>query len=177
MIDSRPTRLKPTRRAVAILFPVVLIPLFFTLRTWSSAGEFLPPPRLTRTSEAIFRRSTIAVVRPDCPHAAIPDGTTTVGIVAVSVGSRGRVVNAEPLEPLSGPIADAMRLAAERSRFQPLPEINGRPELLTATLTFYFSRHGTQCDVLEPSEAGYVGRWPAARTTTPSAASRAVTAR
>jgi hypothetical protein len=133
--------------------------MFSTARSWFDVGEYLAPARSLSTSEAIFRQKAIEIVRPICAGDAVRPGTATVGVVRVTVGMSGRVLHAQPLEPSSGPVADALLLAAESSRFQTLPQVKERPQVLSGNLTFYFLHDRLRCDVLEPAEVGYVGRW------------------
>lgn len=121
-------------------------------------GAFSPSPRQTLTSEAVLRAGALYLPRPVCLPNAIAAGTVVVSVAEVQVLSSGRVLNVDVLDPDGGPLQKAMTHAASQSRFKPLQLVNGRPEVMTAKLTYYFKGRDDGCDVLEPHRAGYVGR-------------------
>jgi hypothetical protein len=101
----------------------------------------------------------IDLVRPTCTPAAEAASPVVTGVVEVQVGTSGRVINAEALEPSSGPLADALVVAAGASRFKPLETAGGVPEVLSAKLTYYFEQRDGRCVARLPAEVAYVGRW------------------
>jgi TonB family protein len=111
------------------------------------------------TSEALLRKSALTMVRPAYPEADRKAATTGVVVAAVTLTESGIVRRIKVLEAPSPSMATSVSEAVTNWHFKPWPPIEGRPVSISAKLTFYFVRDRRQYSVLNPSEAGYVGRW------------------
>lgn len=127
-----------------------------------SQAETSAAPWHTSTSEAELRKRATHLVRPDCPSSPTGRGTVDVTVAQVHLSASGRVLEAEILEAPAADVAVAVTRAVREWRFGTSEPIAGRPQLLTAKLTFYRDQRGDNCRMLHPAEVGYVGRWPTA---------------
>jgi len=81
-------------------------------------------------------------------------------VAQVHLSTTGKVLSVDVLEAPSLQVSASVSTAVRQWEFESPELISGRPQLLSAKLTFYVVRDGEHCLVLYPSEAGYVGRYP-----------------
>jgi hypothetical protein len=148
-------------KVTAVSLASISIVLLLTLlsRSYDAAPAALAAPVLASTSEKVFRREAVSVVRPLCSPDDVPANTVMVGVASVSVATSGRVLHVDILEAPSDRTALAMSQALAKWRFKPREMIDHRPVVFSGKVTLYFARRADRCDVAFPEEVGYVGRW------------------
>jgi TonB family protein len=114
-------------------------------------------PYLASTSEAVLRASALKIVRPAYPLGAVQSRQTGVAVAQIYVDDRGLVGKVEVLEAPSPSIAESVREALGRWKFE--PEMDGRGVEVRGKITYYFVISKDKSAVLEPKDAPYVGRW------------------
>lgn len=118
------------------------------------------PPASAWTSETILRKQAIKVVRPEFPISAIISRSTGVAVAKVYLDRSGHVSQVEVLRSPTPAISGSMSAALSHWVFSPPTAPDGRPLLLSGKISFYFEIQGNKAEVLDPANAGYVGRWP-----------------
>jgi TonB family protein len=109
--------------------------------------------------ERILREHAIKTVRPIYPADALRNRQTGVVVVNARITNTGEVSGVQVLEAPSESIAVSVSQAVARWRFTPILGFKERPEAVSGKLTFYFEMINRNGVVLDPQEAGYVGRW------------------
>jgi hypothetical protein len=127
----------------------------------NEAGETLPSPRLLTTSEYWLKAAAQKTERPTCRLNPQHLSPARLAVVNVHIARSGRVFDVDVIEAPSDH-ASALVAAVKRWQFEPMPLIDGAPEILSGLLTFYFITKNGQCVVAFPDEIGYVGKWAAA---------------
>jgi TonB family protein len=116
------------------------------------------------TSEQVLRAHAIKIVRPSFPPEARLHRQTGVAVAEVQLDPAGRVSQVQILEAPALAIAQSVSEAVAQWQFTPFNSQSGGPMILSAKLTFYFEIKAGKAMVLEPVDAGYVGRWPESST-------------
>lgn len=140
------------------------------IRTWTvilaaslvdcGCGRSQRQPITATTPEGGLRQSVTRVVQPLFPLQAILDHDIGVAVADVHVDAKGHVVSVQVLEAPAQCIAQSVSAAVRQWQFKPFSTSNGAPVLVSSLLTFYFEIEDGKGVVLDPDEAGYVGRWP-----------------
>jgi TonB family protein len=113
-----------------------------------------------KTSELNLRRQALRIVLPTYPSVAVRGHKTGVAVAKIYVGADGTVSGSELLESPTPSIADAVSRAVAQWQFKPFVWSDGKSVVVSSVLTFYFEFRNGKPVVLNPDEAGYVGKWP-----------------
>jgi TonB family protein len=111
------------------------------------------------TWEIVLRQFAINSVRPEYPEDSLREKRTGVAVVKVYLGPDGHVNGVEVLEAPTPSIASSVSRAAAQWQFKPF-DSDGKKYSVWGKLTFYFEIKKGKGYVLDPADAGYVGRWP-----------------
>jgi len=116
-------------------------------------------PVVSRVSENGMRSFVVKSVMPSYPPADIKNGTSGVAVAHIEVDETGEKSKVTVVEAPSATISAEVLRAVSLWQFAKT-RTGGRPTILVGNLTFYFLAGGGNGRVLNPAEAGYVGRWP-----------------
>jgi len=121
--------------------------------TWQRPGPYVATPVVGVTSESYLRQIAVALDDPSCNIEDLDEyADREVGVVRLLVDGSGNVIDATPLEPVTGGLAEAMKKAGMRAKFQPQAPLGSAPQFLTAKLIFYFVRSEGSCHAIPASE-------------------------
>jgi TonB family protein len=110
-------------------------------------------------SELNLRKAALVSVLPAYPKAAMKNHAEGVLVAQITVNEKGNIAKIVILDTPAASIGKSAALAINRWRFQPFT-VDGHAVNVTGKLTFYFRIDHQKAIVLNPMDAGYVGRWP-----------------
>lgn len=114
---------------------------------------------MVRVTEAVLRRQiSKQLPRPDCPPRSTDQREFGPAVADVHVGAAGRVMFVESLEAPDESIAEAMTTAVKQWEFKPL-QIERQTVTFVGKLTLYFVNTSSGCQVMDPKDTPYIGRW------------------
>ncbi|MFZ0821591.1 MAG: energy transducer TonB [Candidatus Acidiferrales bacterium] len=112
------------------------------------------------TSERALRLHIINAPTPAFPIDALKRGKYGVVVASLDLDASGRVADVRILESPTSSMGDSVAKAISSWQFRPFKRKDGQPMRMSGKLTFYFELRGKEGIVLDPSQAGYVGRFP-----------------
>ncbi len=126
------------------------------------AGARSPSSPLTpisgHTDETILRRSIVYAVLPEYPPSSVARGSYGVAVARVDLDVHGNVDTVRIYEAPDKDTAEAVIRALHKWKFKELKSASGTPYLLNGVITFYFALKDNTGIVLNPDQAGYIGR-------------------
>jgi protein TonB len=108
-------------------------------------------------SELNLRKAVLVSVLPSYPKAAVKNHVEGVLVAQITVNEKGNISNIVILDTPAASIGKSAARAIHQWRFQPFM-IDGQAVNITGKLTFYFRIDHQKAIVLNPIDAGYVGR-------------------
>lgn len=122
-------------------------------------------------SEGVLRRAGVKVVVPEFPAESVRANQSGVAVAKIDLNQRGELVHIDILQAPSKLIAEAVRTAVLQWKFSPVSS-GGEPIAVSGKLTYYFLIQNRKPIVLDPMQAGFVGRQNTNITTSPSCKDR-----
>ena len=109
-------------------------------------------------SELNLRKAALVSVLPEYPKTAMKNHVEGVLVAQITVDEKGNISKIVILDTPAASIGKSAAQAIYQWRFQPFI-IDGHAVNITGKLTFYFRIDHQKAIVLNPIDAGYVGRW------------------